>query len=308
MASTTVNSQSGIESFFSPPGVAVIASVLVGGALLVFATGAGGLVTAVLLLLGLASGAWAWKQTRPAGQPSAPERPPTPRPAPPVKAAPRSAPPTPRKEAEAPSSPPAILRETPRIERESAPPPPVRREPPPMPEEAPAPAARRATPPPEEPPKETPKETPAEEPNPKIEALRAALEALPSDPSGGQTVRIESIASLVPSGKIVHLQIEGDGPQRDVWFGKAPGEPWPVEVGIGRHPPPEMAAVEISEKTVSSLQAQLTKQDDTFLIENTSQTNKTRVNGQPLRSGEKRPLADGDRIEMGPVSIVYRLE
>ena len=34
----------------------------------------------------------------------------------------------------------------------------------------------------------------------------------------------------------------------------------------------------------------------------------TRVGGRTLQDGERRALADGDLIEMGPVSIRYHLE
>jgi predicted component of type VI protein secretion system len=58
---------------------------------------------------------------------------------------------------------------------------------------------------------------------------------------------------------------------------------------------------------VSGLQARLLHQGGTFAIENLSRTNTTRVNGRELASAEKRLLAVGDRIEMGPVTISFHV-
>ena len=67
------------------------------------------------------------------------------------------------------------------------------------------------------------------------------------------------------------------------------------------------AAVRIGSRAVSSLQARLRHQAGTFSVENLSQTNRTRVNGRELSAGEKRLLAVGDRIEMGPVTVSFHV-
>lgn len=124
----------------------------------------------------------------------------------------------------------------------------------------------------------------------------------------GQTVRLETLTAQAPEHRAAHLVVTGDGPPREVWYGRDANEPWPPEVVIGRSPAPGQASLPISSKAVSAVQARLVHQDNTFLIENLSKTNATRVDGRPLLAGERRPLADGDLIEMGPVTISYRLD
>lgn len=123
----------------------------------------------------------------------------------------------------------------------------------------------------------------------------------------GRTVRIENLADLAAGMMpVAHLVITGDGPPRDIWYGKDL-HPWPKEIVIGRlpEPGPGEEAIILSSKTVSALQARLVYQDETYLVENLSRTNTTRVDGKPLRSGERHPLVEGNRIEMGPVTISY---
>ncbi|HEY4228914.1 MAG TPA: FHA domain-containing protein, partial [Thermoanaerobaculia bacterium] len=67
------------------------------------------------------------------------------------------------------------------------------------------------------------------------------------------------------------------------------------------------SAVRIASRAVSGLQARLRHQGGSFSVENLSKTNTTRVNGRELSSGERRLLAVGDRIEMGPVTVSLQL-
>src|SRR5262249_52499643 len=106
----------------------------------------------------------------------------------------------------------------------------------------------------------------------------------------------------------VHLVVTGDGEPREVWFGKEAGEAWPDEIAVGRQPTSDAAAVVVFSKAVSGQQARLIHRDGTFYVENLSHTNPTRVDGRTLQEGGQRPLQDGSRIEMGPVTISYRLE
>jgi hypothetical protein len=102
------------------------------------------------------------------------------------------------------------------------------------------------------------------------------------------------------------LVIAGDGPNREVLPAAtrrflARGDP------DGRGVKEGPAAVRVSSRAVSAVQARLRHQAGTFSVENLSKTNTTRVNGHELSPGEKRLLAVGDRIEMGPVIVSFHV-
>lgn len=104
-----------------------------------------------------------------------------------------------------------------------------------------------------------------------------------------------------------HLVVSGDGPTRDIQLCGDEDGSWPAEIVIGRAVAEGPAAVRVACRAVSGLQARLLHQGGTFAIENLSRTNTTRVNGRELASAEKRLLAVGDRIEMGPVTISFHV-
>ncbi|MEP6993509.1 MAG: FHA domain-containing serine/threonine-protein kinase [Acidobacteriota bacterium] len=115
-------------------------------------------------------------------------------------------------------------------------------------------------------------------------------------------------AAQAPDGpRGAHLVVSGDGPTRDVWLCGDHEGSWPVEIVIGRGVPEGPAAVRVASRAVSGLQARLRHQGGTFSIENLSRTNTTRVNGRELSADEKKLLAVGDRIEMGPVTISFHV-
>ena len=134
-------------------------------------------------------------------------------------------------------------------------------------------------------------------------ARRASLPAAADRPAIGGETSVET--ALKPAG--AHLVVNGDGPMRDVWLCGDQDGSWPAEIVIGRGVTEGPAAVRISSRTVSALQARLRHQAGTFSVENLSQTNRTRVNGRELAAGEKRLLAVGDRIEMGPVVVSFHV-
>ena len=103
------------------------------------------------------------------------------------------------------------------------------------------------------------------------------------------------------------LVIAGDGPNREVLLCGDQDGSWPAEILIGRGVAEGPGAVRISSRAVSALQARLLHQAGTFSVENLSKTNMTRVNARELSPGEKRLLAVGDRIEMGPVIVSFHV-
>jgi hypothetical protein len=142
------------------------------------------------------------------------------------------------------------------------------------------------------------------EPGPRNRAARRAnLPAAADAPAVAGETAIET--DLKPAG--AHLVVAGDGPTRDVWLCGDQDGSWPAEIVIGRGVTEGPAAVRIGSRAVSSMQARLRHQAGTFSVENLSQTNRTRVNGRELAAGEKRLLAVGDRIEMGPVIVSFHV-
>jgi hypothetical protein len=125
-----------------------------------------------------------------------------------------------------------------------------------------------------------------------------APEAVPAQPGAAN-------APDRPPG--AHLLVSGDGEPRDVWLCGDQDGSWPAEIVIGRGAPEGPTSVRIASPAVSGMQARLLHQGGTFLIENLSKTNTTKVNGRPLTAGEKRLLAVGDRIGMGPVTISFHV-
>jgi serine/threonine-protein kinase len=136
--------------------------------------------------------------------------------------------------------------------------------------------------------------------------FRARMQSVEASTGGvaRQTGGIEPTGNR-PRG--AHLTVSGDGPTRDVQVCGDEDESWPVEIVIGRAVAEGPAAVRLTCRAVSGLQARLLHQGGTFSVENLSRTNTTRVNGRALASGEQRLLAVGDRIEMGPVTISFHV-
>ncbi len=125
-----------------------------------------------------------------------------------------------------------------------------------------------------------------------------------------------ALAALQPPAKATEVTVDasgarlviaGDGPNREVLLCGDQDGSWPAEILIGRGVKEGPAAVRVSSRAVSAVQARLRQQAGTFSVENLSKTNTTRVNGRELSPGEKRLLAVGDRIEMGPVIVSFHV-
>jgi len=99
------------------------------------------------------------------------------------------------------------------------------------------------------------------------------------------------------------LLVTGDGPPREVRIVREDRLD-PEEILIGRTVGPK--GVPLSSKSVSGVQARIVPEAGRYLIENLSGTNRTLVNAAPLGDDERRPLGNGDRIEMAEVTIVFR--
>jgi pSer/pThr/pTyr-binding forkhead associated (FHA) protein len=66
--------------------------------------------------------------------------------------------------------------------------------------------------------------------------------------------------------------------------------------------------IEISDASVSSRHAQLSKDDGDYVLRDLGSTNGTRVNGREAPEGEDFKLADGDSVIFGKVTVLYNSE
>lgn len=79
------------------------------------------------------------------------------------------------------------------------------------------------------------------------------------------------------------------------------------ELTLGRTKPQDPTHIQIPSPTVSRLHAKLKFQNGTWTIQNLSETNPVAVNGRAATGeGAECILSDGDRIEMGEVSLLFR--
>jgi hypothetical protein len=101
------------------------------------------------------------------------------------------------------------------------------------------------------------------------------------------------------------LEVSGDGERREFRFVAGPGEP--PEVTIGRRRGPPERHVHLPAQTVSREHAQMRFLDGRWTITNLSQTNPLIINGLVVEQGTK-VLVDGDRIQIGEYSLVFRAQ
>jgi pSer/pThr/pTyr-binding forkhead associated (FHA) protein len=74
---------------------------------------------------------------------------------------------------------------------------------------------------------------------------------------------------------------------------------------LGRSPGPTSAHIQILAATVSRTHAYMRFDGDRWVIGNLSRTNSARVNEVPLKRESERVLEEGDRIELGEVTLVF---
>ncbi len=92
---------------------------------------------------------------------------------------------------------------------------------------------------------------------------------------------------------------------REIRFVRVPG-PNGAEVTFGRSEGELYRHVQLRDQTVSRSHARMRLLDGTWHLLNLSQTNPVVHNGRALTGGEERPVADGDRIEMGEVLFTFK--
>lgn len=121
----------------------------------------------------------------------------------------------------------------------------------------------------------------------------------------GETVRfyrpVEQALQLLPG----HLEVlEGTDRDREIRFVRVPGKPLQVMLGrdAGRYP----NTVGLGSPTVSRRHARMDYADGRWHVKNLSQTNPLIVNDDELSDADAaRPLADGDRLQLGEVVLRF---
>ena len=132
-------------------------------------------------------------------------------------------------------------------------------------------------------------------------------------PNGGngEVVGSETIRFRRPSDEPVQILpgrlevVSGEPRHREIRFVRVPGEP--AQLIVGREPGRSPQHVTLQSSTVSRRHARFAFNNGRWAIANLSQTNPVVVNDEDLPdSAGERPLADGDKIELGEVVLRYR--
>jgi len=92
---------------------------------------------------------------------------------------------------------------------------------------------------------------------------------------------------------------------REIRFVRVDG-PNGIEVTFGRSEGPLYRHIQLRDKTVSRAHARMHFAQGIWHLQNLSQTNPVVHNGVEMPATIERPLADGDRIEMGEVMFTFR--
>jgi len=142
---------------------------------------------------------------------------------------------------------------------------------------------------------------------PVIHVDRSAFE----NGNGGEYVASETIRFRRPSDEPVQILpgrlevVSGEPRHREIRFVRVPGEP--AQLIVGREPGRSPQHVTLQSSTVSRLHARFAFNNGRWAVANLSQTNPVVVNDENLPdSAGERPLADGDKIELGEVVLRYR--
>jgi hypothetical protein len=130
------------------------------------------------------------------------------------------------------------------------------------------------------------------------------------DPDGergpSETIRFrrpgEEAVQILP-GRLEVLS--GESKHREIRFVRSPGEP--PELILGREPGRSPQTIALQSDTVSRRHARFAYSNGRWAVANLSRTNPVVVNDERLADNSiERPLADGDRVELGEVVLRFR--
>jgi hypothetical protein len=130
---------------------------------------------------------------------------------------------------------------------------------------------------------------------------------LDEEPDNAETVRFVRPANLDVAIQLLpgRLEVlEGPTPHREIRFMRVPGEP--AQVILGREVRLTPHYIGLGSPTVSRQHARLDFADNQWVVKNLSRTNPVVVNDDELFDTDAaRPLADGDRLELGDVVLRF---
>ena len=98
-----------------------------------------------------------------------------------------------------------------------------------------------------------------------------------------------------------------DGEGNPIRFFAPPTGGHQVRISLGRDSGHPYEHVQLNEQTVSRRQAALNVLDGRYMLENLSGTNPTQVNGRSV-GREPMPLSDGDLVQLGQLSLRFRIQ
>jgi hypothetical protein len=99
--------------------------------------------------------------------------------------------------------------------------------------------------------------------------------------------------------------LSGEPKHREIRFVRSPGEP--AELILGREPGRSPQSIALHSDTVSRRHAKFAYSNGRWAVTNLSRTNPVVVNDVRLPDNSiERPLADGDRVELGEVILRFR--
>jgi hypothetical protein len=127
-------------------------------------------------------------------------------------------------------------------------------------------------------------------------------------PVSAETVRFhrpnEDVVQLLPG----HLEVlAGDSRHQEIRFVRVQGQQ--PQLILGRNPGRSPQHISLNSSTVSRQHARLAFAGGKWAVANLSKTNPVVVNDEELGNGDgERPLADGDRIELGEVVLRFHAQ
>jgi hypothetical protein len=99
--------------------------------------------------------------------------------------------------------------------------------------------------------------------------------------------------------------LSGEPKHREIRFVRSPGEP--PELILGREPGRSPQTIALHSDTVSRRHARFAYSNGRWAVTNLSRTNPVVVNDERMSVNSiERPLADGDRVELGEVILRFR--
>jgi len=142
-----------------------------------------------------------------------------------------------------------------------------------------------------------------------VEGGRAGTTGATAAPAKGTAVAGNATPTrrFSPTVRVLPAWLERiDGKGQPIRFFAPPTGGHQIRISLGRDTGNPYEHVQLDEQTVSRRQAALNVLDGHYMLENLSGTNPTQVNGRPV-GREPMPLSDGDLVQLGEMSLRFRI-